>query len=175
MSDPMPMTTSRAPYDRYTLRKGDGIGGPPYGGQGHEITPGLVDGRTRENANPNEALVQHERMPTYHQAYQGSSHEWRVAWTDSGPVRPALWMRQTTVRRQAGSDNTRNFDPHPITGWGTQDQGHGMHTNHPMPKTWVNKNFRGRVQQQPARINRLSPAVYTGQSYSQTTQVQGAA
>lgn len=173
MAEYVPMTTPTAPYDEDTNRLLDSRGGPAFGGQGLTIGHGLVDGLTREGCNPNEAQVQHERTPSYHQTYLGSSHDWLVNWTDSGPVRPGLWMRQQTIRRLAGTDATRNFDPHPIGTFGTQDQGHGMHTNPPQPKTGVNKNFRGRTQQQPARINRLSPAVYTGQSYSQTTQIQG--
>lgn len=133
---------------------------------------------TREQANANEQTIGHERFPWYHLGYIGSHHDTLTNWTDSGPVRPALHMRQVTINRQVGTSQTRAFDPFPIRTYGTQDgtldgRTHGMHTTPEPAKKSTLKNFRARQQQTPARVNRLSPAVYTGQSYSQTTAVQG--
>jgi len=154
---------------------GSGIGGPPAPpGVGHDIPRwSAYVTLTRERANPNEESIQHERFPFYDQDYIGSHHDTLVNWTDCGPIRPSLHMRQETINRQVGTSNTRNQDPWPITTYGIQDSGHGMHTTPEGYKQATNRNFRARQQQQPARINRLSPAVYTGQSYSQTTVVQG--
>lgn len=173
MTTPRPVTPSSAlgSIDRHA----DQAGGPPEPpGVGRFIprwsaTPTL----TREQANPNEQTIQHERFPWYDRDYMTSHHDTLVNWTDCGPIRPALHMRQETVNRQVGTSATRNFDPHPISSFGIQDQGHGMHTNPPLTKIATNRNFRDRQQQQPARVNRLSPAVYTGQSFSQTTVIQG--
>lgn len=129
---------------------------------------------TREQANANEQTIGHERFPWYKTGYIGSNHDSLVNWTDCGPVRTSLHNRQVTINRQVGTSNTRAQDPNAIRTYGTQDQGHGLHTNPAQSKIATNANFRARQQQQPARVNRLSPAVYTGQSYSQTTVVQGA-
>jgi hypothetical protein len=82
-------------------------------------------------------------------------------------------MRNETLRIQVGTTATRNYDPHPIDRFGMQDQGHGMHTNPAPNRVRTNARYRSTVQQQPARFNRLSPAANAGQSYSQTTRVQG--
>lgn len=173
-----PMTTPRPPtpssMDGMPDRHADKSGGPVPGGVGRFI-PRFNDyvTLTREEVNGNDDLIQRDRVPWYDRDYLTSNHDSLVNWTDCGPIRPSLHMRQQTVTRMQGTSATRNFDPHPIVTLGMQDQGHGMHTNPPQPKAAANRNFRDRQQQQPARVNRLSPSVYTGQSYSQTTVVQG--
>lgn len=173
-----PMTTPRPPtptsIDGSLDRHADKSGGGAPGGVGRFI-PRFDDPitLTREQVNANEQSIQHERTPWYDSDYMTSNHDTLVNWTDCGPIRPSLHMRNTTVNRQVGTSNTRNQDPHPIVMYGTQDQGHGMHTNPNQPKSMVNKNFRARQQQQPARVNRLSPSVRSGQSFSQTTTIQG--
>ena len=173
MSTPRPVTPSSevGAIDRHA----DRAGGPPKPDGVGRFIPRWSDvpTLTRENANPNEQSIQHERFPFYDQDYSTSNHDWLVNWPDCGPIRPSLHMRQVTVNRQVGTSATRNFDPHPVLSFGSADQGHGMHTNPEPTKISTNKNFRARQQQEPARINRLSPAVYTGQSYSQTTVIQG--
>lgn len=174
-----PMTTPRPVTPDSTLgaidRHADRAGGPPEPPGIGRFIPRWSDTptRTREGVNGNEQTIQHERTPWYDQDYSTSNHDTLVNWVDCGPIRPSLHMRNVTVNRQVGTSATRFFDPHPISQFGTQDQGHGMHTNPEPTKKATNRNFRARQQQQPARINRLSPAVYTGQSYSQTTVVQG--
>lgn len=175
-----PMTTPRPVTPSSVVgmpdRHADESGGPPPPGVGRYITrfddPVTL---TREGCNGNDVGIQRDRTPWYDRDYSTSNHDALVNWVDCGPIRPSLHMRQQTVTRQQGTSATRNFDPHPIGSYGTQDQSHGMHTNPPLWKTASLKNFRDRQQQQPARVNRLSPAVYTGQSYSQTTVVQGGA
>lgn len=180
LTTPRPVTPTSA--DGALYRHADGAGGPPTpAGVGHYIPRWSAPGpQTRENANANESTIVHERTPWYDIDYMTSNHDSLVNWTDSGPIRQSLHMRQMTVNRQVGTSATRNFDPNPIATYGTQDgtgpyggQVHGMHTNPEPYKGSVNRNFRDRQQQQPARFNRLSPALYTGQSYSQTTVIQG--
>lgn len=172
------MTTPRAPTPSSAVgmpdRHADRSGGPPTGGRGRYI-PRFDDvpTRTREEVNANDGQIMRGRVPWYDQDYLGSNHDSLVNWTDCGPVRPSLHMLQQTVRRMQGTSATRNYDPHPITTWGMQDQGHGMHTNPDMAKIDTNANFRQRQQQTAARVNRLSPQIYSGQSYSQTTVIQG--
>lgn len=184
MAFPIPLTSPRpvtpTSVDGSLDRPADWSGGPVSpAGVGRFIarwswSPTL----TREQANANEQSINHERFPWYHTGYIGSNHDSLVNWDDCGPVRPSLHNRQVTINRQVGSSNTRAQDPNPIRTYGTQDgtrggQIHGLHTNPAQSKYATNANFRARQQQQPARVNRLSPSVYTGQSYSQTTVVQG--
>jgi hypothetical protein len=177
MSTPRPVTPDSA--DGFIPRHaaGSGVGGPPSPPGVGRYIPRFSDEvtLTREGVNRNEQTIQHERFPWYDQDYMTSNHDTLVNWTDCGPIRPSLHNRQETINRQVGTSATRNFDPRPINSYGTQDQGHGFHTNPEPYKASTNRNFRNRQQQQPARINRLSPAVYTGQSYSQTTTIQGGA
>lgn len=170
-----PMTTPRPPYDRFVARRGDSGAGRDQRGTGREILPGLIDGTIREGGGgySRDTLINRDRTPVMMRDYMVGNANTLVDWTNCGPIRPTLMMRQTTVAKQIGVDATRNFDPHPITGWGTQDQGHGMHTN---PNPWkraTNLRHLATTQMQPTHINRLSPARYSGQSYSQTTRIAG--
>ena len=179
MAFPPPLTTPRAvtptSVDGSLDRPGDFSGGPVVPAGVGRFIPRWSNTvtLTRENANANEQSIAHERMPWYHTGYAGSHHDTLVNWVDCGPVRTALHMRNTTLNRQVGTSATRAYDPNPIATYGTQDQGHGLHTN-PQQEHWTTANYRNRQQQTPARVNRLSPAVYNGQSYSATTAVQGA-
>lgn len=178
MAWPVPLTTPRPvtpeSADGSLYRHADESGGPtpPHSAR---FIPRWSDPvtLTREQANANELSIQHERTPWYDRDYITSNHDSLVNWTDCGPIRPALHMRQVTINRQVGTSATRNFDPNPVHTWGMQDQGHGMHTNPEQPKSAVLKNFRQRQQQTAARVDRLSPSTYSGQSYSSTTAVQG--
>src|SRR5438034_3335903 len=169
MPDPI-MTTPRAPYDRYRARhaspQGNSPSGPADGGIGRTVPFGVL--REGDGANVWDRLTNHERMPWYDRDYGGSHHDSLVNWTDSGPIRPSLHMLQATVRKLVGTDNTRNYDPHPRERIGVQDQGHGMHSN-PSGRSLTLGRYRNTAQMRPTRINRLTSARYAGQSYSQTT------
>ena len=172
MTSPRPATPSSA--EGMPDRHADASGGWAPGGVGREDPRfTAVPTRTRENANSLESQVQHERVPWLHTGYVGSHTTSWVDW-DATPARPSLHMLQQTLRRQQGSSATRAFDPHPVATFGMQDQGHGMHTNPPQPKAGVNGKRAARQQQTGARVNRLSPQVYSGQSYSRVTLIQGA-
>jgi hypothetical protein len=84
-------------------------------------------------------------------------------------------MRNETVRTMVGTDNTRNLDPKPVTTYGIQDQGHGMHSNPVRGQALTARVYSApaRAQMTAGRFNRLADSVYTGQSYSQTTRSQG--
>lgn len=182
---PPPLTTPRpvtpTSVDGSLDRPADWSGGPVSPAGVGRFIPRWSNSvtLTREQANANEQSIDHERFPWYKQGYIGSHRDSLVNWTDCGPIRPSLNNRQVTINRQVGTSNTRAQDPNPIRTYGTQDGTrdgvtHGLHTNPQQAKYATNANFRARQQQQPARVNRLSPAVYTGQSFSQTTVVQGA-
>lgn len=172
---PPALTTPRPPYSGRLARRGDGMPGPPTGGHGHAIEPGVVDAIIREGNGFrfNDQGIMRDRVPWYDRDWMAGQDNTLVDWTRCGPIRPSLHMRQETVRRLVGTDGTRNLDPHPVDRFGMQDQGHGMHTNPAPNRVRTNQRFRSTTQQRPARINRLSPAAYSGQSYSQTTRIQG--
>lgn len=169
------MTTPTAPYDQSVNRRGDSGPGRDARGVGRVISPGLIDGTIRESAGAyaRDNLIERDRIPFYERDYMVGNADTLVDWTNCGPIRPSLHMRQMTVRRQVGTDATRNFDPRPIAGYGTQDQGHGLHTNPAPFKRATNARFQQTAQMQPAYVNRLSQARYAGQSYSQTTRMAG--
>src|ERR1700759_1414106 len=146
MTTPRPVTPSSAVGmpDRHA----DQSAGSAPGGVGRFIprwsAPVTL---TREGVNGLDDQIMRDRVPFYDQDYLGSHRDSLVNWDDCGPPRPSLHMRQMTVRRQVGSSNTRAFDPHPVMGYGTQDQGHGMHTNPEQAKINTIRNFRARTQQ----------------------------
>lgn len=176
------MSELRPVYNRYPNRLLDSPGGPVRpGGVGRTISPGLIDGRTRDidGAYGRDALIKRDRTATFDfDAYRPAGS--LVDWTMSGPIRRSLWVRNHTDRRQAGTDNTRAQDPTPITTYGMQDgirngKPHGMHTTPINGRVLSGRAFTpaGRAQMVSARYNRLADSVYVGQSYSQTTRVQG--
>lgn len=169
------MAEPRPYYRPWPNRRLDAAGGPPDpAGRGRTIIPGLVDGRTRDlGAFANDVLIRRDRTPVYdNDTYRPAGS--LVDWTMSGPIRRSLWMRNHTIRRMAGSDATRNLDPRPVTTYGTQDRGHGMHSN---PVNGRAQSFRRMTLPANARMtagrpNRLADSRYFGQSYSQTTRGQ---
>lgn len=89
-------------------------------------------------------------------------------WSLAGPPRPELHTRNVTVRTMAGTSQTRAFtDP--------RDPTVGLHSS---PKARPSGNLErykaGAASMKHGRTDRLSPARYSGQSYSQTTLEQGA-
>jgi hypothetical protein len=93
-------------------------------------------------------------------------------WTHAGPARPTLWFeRGQTLSPRSGVSRSRFFQNPAAPGTGLHTQvdndasgafgSAGRYLNADVP------------QMRARRQNRLSPAVYTGQSFSQTTTVQG--
>jgi hypothetical protein len=175
------MADLRPVYNRWPNRLLDSAGGRVRPeGVGRTITPGLVDGRTRDidGAYANDELIARDRTPVYDfDNYRAAGS--LVDWTASGPIRRSLWMRQHTLRRLVGTDNTRAQDPTPVTTYGTQDgrnsKPHGMHTTPVSGRVLSSHTYAatGRAQMVSARFNRIADSAYTGQSFSQTTRVQG--
>lgn len=176
------MAETRPAYDRWTVRRLDSPPGPVEpAGVGRTIAPGLVDGRIRElgGAYSRDSGIRRDRTPVYDfDNYRPAGA--LVDWTMSGPIRRSLWMRNHTLTRMQGSDNTRAQDPHPVVTFGSQDglhgsPPHGMHTNPVNGRALSMRTYQatGRAQMTSARYNRLADSVYTGQSYSQTTRVNG--
>lgn len=130
------------------------------------------DQRTHEGRPSNDALIRRDGQPQYLVQNYAPAGVQVNNWTAAGPARPTLWTArgQTLTPRQGGKVRWLQNPAAPGT---------GLHTA-------VNNDASGAVgsigryadpkvpQMRARRQNRLSPALYNGQSYSQTTKLQGA-
>lgn len=152
------------------VRRGDAPGGgvadrPRYtlGGQGAAIADD-----PRFYGATNDDLIRRDRTAWFPSKARSGVGTVAVDWTMAAPYRPELHMRNVTVRTMVGTSQTRAF-ANPL------DPSVGLHTN---PKARPSGNIErfkaGASGIRPGRTDRLSPARYSGQSYSQTTLEQGA-
>lgn len=150
------------------IRRAHSRGGWAAGGRARgPLVSGMEDEQARYPGTFFDRRTQRDRGPWYPIDYyvpQGNS--W-VNWTAAGPPRPELHMRNVTYRPEVGSSQTRAFrDPN--------NPQRGLHTN---PVNGVARTLQryvsGNPQMRPGRVDRLTNAQYTGQSYSQTTRLQG--
>lgn len=163
---------TRPPYSEDVPRRLDSPNSPPPLPRPRTLANPLDSQRDRYPGASNDGAIVRDRVPTIQRPYYLPPASGWVNWTTSGPVRSTLHMQQSSYRQMAGNSNTRAADP-VATGLGSQDQGHGLHTT-PRPATarTIGRYF-DTVQMVPPRADRLSGARYSGQSYSQTTVVQG--
>lgn len=116
----------------------------------------------------NDSQIRRDRTPWFPTKAVSGVGTGTVNWSENAPYRPELHMRDVTIRRMAGTDQTRAF-ANPV------DPSVGLHTN---PKVRPSGNLErygaGGAVMKNGRNDRLSPARYNGQSYSQTTLEQGA-
>lgn len=158
------------PFDRSTLRRGNAPGGavaalPRFtaGGQAAQ-----AHGDASYYGARNDDAIVRDRTPWMPRPVKSGAGTGTVDWTACGPARPQLHMRNVTVRRMAGTDSTR-FLANP------KDPRQGLHSQTPhSPRGNVQRYAAGLPTIRPGRTDRLSPARYVGQSYSQTTLEQGA-
>lgn len=131
------------------------------------------DQRTHEGRPSNDALIRRDGQPQYLVQNYVAAGVQVNNWTAAGPARPTLWTaRGQTLTPRQGTSRTQHLR-NPV------EPESGLHTA-------VNNNASGAVgsigryadpkvpQMRARRQNRLSPALYSGQSYSQTTKLQGA-
>ena len=155
------------PIERRSMRRLESAGGYDTA---HPLTlaPGLETELPRYPGTSFDSGVRRDRMPWYSVSVRSPVGDSWVDWNGAGPPRAELHMRTTEWRAEAGASTSRYpFIPGSPTG--------GRHT---MTKAGVDRTLPRYVetsQMQGARINRLSSSRYTGQSYSQTTAVQGRA
>lgn len=130
----------------------DGNGGPPkissrYNGPSVTVVrdPNVLDNGIIRN-----------KQPWYHHAYRTPPPLTQPSWNDSGPVPMSLHLRTFTYRREAGQFNSDT---------------NGMHTM--LPPVSAKKDNRKPQAIRGGRQNRLSVAIYRGQTYSETTIKQG--
>jgi|SRR5262245_868815 len=157
------------PIDKRSARRMEAGGGYDVA---HPMTlaPGLETELPRYPGTVYDAEIVRERRPWYSIDVRSPVGDSWVDWTAAGPPRPELHMRTTDWREEQGASKSRfPFDPNSPTG--------GRHTMvHSGVKITTPRYVdSGNPQMRGARINRLSNARYAGQSYSQTTAVQGRA
>lgn len=188
--------TGRAPFNRLGVRRGNSTGGPAFARTEWAQAIGVEQPIRRMPEDSNDQAIRRERMPYYRRGYY-IAPDYGVSWTECGPARPALSMRNVTRRRQQGTDNTRALDPIPA-GPGIQDGNgslpaaikninsagiivptnatpHGLHTRvrGSQPAGYIQIRRGKAVQMKAGRQNRLSNSRNLGQSFSQTTIPQG--
>lgn len=191
-----PMHTPAPPFNRWGTRLNHSTGGP-Y--PARQAWAQQVNAETQINPRPdnlNDGAISRERMPYFRTGYYTGTGS-LVNWTACGPARPSLHMRDVTMRRMAGTSNTRAQDPVPA-GPGIQDGNgslpggirnlnssgievptnntpHGLHTRvkGAVTRQSTVRRLSGAAQMRPGRQNRLSNSTGQGQSFSQTTIHQG--
>jgi hypothetical protein len=155
------------PSDRWHLRRGLSAGGYDTSNP-MTLAPGMENDLARYPGTVYDGAVSRDRQPYYHAEVRGNVGDGWVNWTAAGPTRAELHMRTTEYRRESGFGSRRfPFIADSPTG--------GRHTMTPTSTAYTTPRFvNGQVPQMTAaRINRLSSARYAGQSFSQTTAVQG--
>lgn len=179
------------PFDRRPVRRRNGVGGPVLLGLRRTLAAGMDSESARYPGTINDAGIHRQQMPWYpNPTYQPAGDSW-VNWTAAGPVRPELHMRDASYRLMEGNSRTRNLQmPGPgervtAPGYRTTPDGKiiqptttvraGLHTD---PKRAARITVERYTNKNPkmttARQDRLRSGQYTGQSYSQTTRIQGA-
>jgi len=155
------------PINRYSLRRGLSAGG--YDTMNPlTLAVGMENDLARYPGTVYDTGVQRGRQPFYSATlYRPAGDGW-VNWTEAGPPRAELHMSTTEWRHEQGGTRYPFIADSPTN---------GRHTMVPngVSRT-VQRYVGGEVPQMTgARINRLAAARYAGQSYSQTTAVQGRA
>lgn len=179
------------PFDKRPIRRRNSTGDQPKQLIRRTLAAGMDSESTRYPGTVNDTTIRRQQMPWYPMdTYTPAGDSW-VNWTAAGPCRPELHMRDATYRLMQGNSRTRQLlypeEGPAVTapGYRTTPDGRiiqpttnirvGLHTD---PKRaaritverYTNKNPRMTT----ARQDRLRSGQYTGQSYSQTTRVQGA-
>lgn len=178
------------PFNRKPPRRRNSRGGDPPEIVRQTLVAGMDGESTRYPGTSNDGRIVRQQMPWYPSAqYTPAGDSW-VNWTAAGPPRPELHMRDYTFRIMQGTSRTRNLQ-NPAGDTTTTAPGYrslpdgrivqpihkvsvGLHTDPARVglitvQRYTNRNPRMTT----ARQDRLRSGQYTGQSFSQTTRVQG--
>lgn len=151
-------------YDRTHARRLESGGGIEVASP-MTLAPGLETEQTRTPGTVFDGGVMRDRGPFYRRPVVVRAGDSWVDWTGAGPTRPELHMRNVTYREEVGSSRSR----FPVVNSPTT----GMHTMQPAGTQRTASRYVKIPQMVPARVDRLSPARYAGQTFSQTTRLQG--
>jgi len=152
------------PIDRWSTRLGESGGGIDTASP-RTLAAGLGTELARYPGDGFDTQIVRDRGPYYQQpVYVPPANNW-LSWTAAGPTRPELHMRCGSWRNMVGNSASR----YPVT----DSPSTGMHTMGPAGVARTVQRYVTTPQMTAARVDRLRPGQYSGQSYSQTTQVQG--
>lgn len=129
--------------------------GPPVFPRVYSNAPVTVD---RARGNNNDSGIIKDKRPWFHNGYgiPAGTGAANFDQKTSGPAPVTLHLRTYTYREEAG-------DGHRDTT--------GMHTI--MPKIRTNQGSRKPAIMQSGRQNRLTTGIFRGQTFSETTEMQG--
>ena len=165
MSDLGRRQRTAPPIDRWHYRRLESGGGYDVASP-RTLAPGLENTVTRFDGALFDTKIQRDRGPYYPRPmYMPPGDGW-VNWTAAGPIRPELGMRCATLRTMQGNTMSR----YPVI----DSPSTGMHTMGPAGTQRTADRYVQTPQMLAARYDRLRPGQYSGQSYSQTTRIQGA-
>jgi hypothetical protein len=153
------------PSDRMAARRMEAGGGYDQVEGPRTLAAGIVDTRSRYPGTAFDQRVFRDRQPFYAQPHYTPPPITWISWTAAGPTRPELHMRNATWRNLAGNSKSR----YPVIDSPTT----GMHTMGPAGTERTMARYVTTPQMVGERQMRLSPGQYTGQTYSQTTRIQG--
>ncbi len=153
------------PIDRWSARRLEAGGGYDTVDGPRTLAVGLDTELARYPGTAFDQKVQRDRGPFFQQPHYTPPAESWVNWTEAGPLRPELHMRNVTMRTLVGNTKSR----FPVIDSPTT----GMHTMGPSGTGRTLPRYVTTPQMVGERQFRLSPGQYNGQTYSQTTQLQG--
>jgi hypothetical protein len=159
------MQRGRFPYDNHTVRLLDAPGGPPPPVHPRTLTNGIVNQFLRFPETSNDDLITRDRVRTFHAPYAILPGISKVSYTDAGPIPTTLRQMNFSLVRGQGTSNSRAYDP--------EHTGKGLHTNPAKGKAAMNARYQATQQMRPVRQYRLNPSRRSGQTFSETTRVQG--
>lgn len=153
------------PSDRMSPRRLESGGGIDTADP-RTLAPGIVDDLARYPGTTYDRGIMRDRGASYQApVYIPPPVTW-ISWTAAGPTRPELHGRNSSWRNLVGNSASR----FPVVDSPTT----GMHTMPGAPGAVLTQSrYVATPQMVPARPDRLSPAVYAGQTFSQTTRLQG--
>lgn len=178
------------PFNRQPVRRRNSKGGDVPLLTRRTLVAGMDGESTRFPGTTNDTGIRRQQQPWYPSTqYTPAGNSW-VNWTAAGPIRAELHMRDTSFRTMVGTSRTRNLqNPGGDTtevapGYRSMPDGRivqpthrvsvGLHTDPKRSaKITVERYTNQNARMTTARQDRLRSGQYTGQSYSQTTRVQG--
>lgn len=152
------------PVDRRSFRRLQSGGGYEEPDP-RTLAVGIEDEKARYPGTVFDTEIVRDRGPYFQHPRVPRPGDGWVNWTAAGPLRPELHQRSVSFRTMVGNSASR----YPVVATPTT----GMHTMGPAGVARTVERYVTTPQMTAARPFRLSPGQYNGQTYSQTTRLQG--
>lgn len=130
---------------------------------------GVADQRARYDGGSQDTAILRDNTPWIPTQHYIPAARGVASWA-AYPARPALCQRDVTYNRRGGTTQTRYLQNPNAPGTGLHTQQTGVKHSAVTVERYAEQDI-GRMKNR--RQNRLSPAIYNGQSFSQTTDLQG--